>query len=98
MITVNKLEGKTFVFTKGALETVLPLCNSILSDSDVKSVKEDDKNSLMQAYHSMMDEGLRVIAFAYREINDIDIGMGEEMVAVSSMSLNVIHGYIGIFQ
>ena len=69
MSTVNKLEGKTFVFTKGALETVLPLCNSILSDSDVKSINEDDKNSVMQAYHSMMDEGLRVIAFAYKEMS-----------------------------
>ncbi len=73
MSTVNKLEGKTFVFTKGALETVLPLCSGILSRQQghgAKSLNEDDKNSVMQAYHSMMDEGLRVIAFAYREIND----------------------------
>jgi sodium/potassium-transporting ATPase subunit alpha len=71
MSTVNKLGGKTFVFTKGALETVLPLCNSILADSNIKSINEDDKNSIMQTYHSMMDEGLRVIAFAYK---GIDVG------------------------
>ncbi len=71
MSTVNKLDGKTFVFTKGALETVLPLCNNILSDSDIKSIYEDDKNSLMQAYHLMMDEGLRVITFAYKSVGAI---------------------------
>jgi sodium/potassium-transporting ATPase subunit alpha len=65
------LQEKYFVLTKGALESVLPLCNSILSDSDVKSINEDDKNSVMQAYHSMMDEGLRVIAFAYKSVGAI---------------------------
>ncbi|MBI4699423.1 MAG: cation-transporting P-type ATPase [Nitrospirae bacterium] len=54
-------------FTKGALETVLPLCDNILSGSGLKTINEDDKNSVTQAYHSMMDEGLRVIAFAYKE-------------------------------
>jgi sodium/potassium-transporting ATPase subunit alpha len=97
MSTVNKLAGKTFVFTKGALETVLPLCNSILSDSDVKSINEDDKNSVMQAYHSMMDEGLRVIVFAYKEINDIDIGRGERPFAPTDLESNLIFtGLMGL--
>ncbi|MBI4849952.1 MAG: cation-transporting P-type ATPase [Nitrospirae bacterium] len=61
-----------FSFTKGALETVLPLCTDILRDNEVKAISEDDNNSLMHTYHSMMDEGLRVIAFAYKEIGDIE--------------------------
>ena len=94
MSTVNKLEGKTFVFTKGALETVLPLCNSILSDSGVKSINEDDKNSVMQAYHSMMDGGLRVIAFAYKEINDNDVGKGVLQYAPTDLESNLI--FVGL--
>ena len=57
-------------FTKGALESVLPLCNGILTATGIKSVTEDDKKSIIQACHSMMDEGLRVIAFAYKEMTE----------------------------
>ncbi|MBI5409477.1 MAG: cation-transporting P-type ATPase [Nitrospirae bacterium] len=55
-------------FSKGALETVLPLCTGILAGNKVEALSDDYKNSIMQAYHSMMDEGLRVIAFAFKEI------------------------------
>ncbi len=63
MTTLNVLDGKTVVLTKGALETVLPLCNTIL-DNGVKALNEEYKELLTRAYHSMMDEGLRVMAFA----------------------------------
>ncbi|MBI4681612.1 MAG: cation-transporting P-type ATPase [Nitrospirae bacterium] len=78
MSTVNDLEGRIFVFTKGALETVMPLCTQILSGDKVVAIHEsslpmteDHKNSIMQAYHSMMDDGLRVIAFAYKPVGAI---------------------------
>ncbi len=63
-------EGGLFVFTKGALETVLPLCKKILIEDESREISAENKNLLMQAYHSMMDEGLRVIAFAYKEIRN----------------------------
>ena len=63
---------RTFVFTKGALETVLPLCNAVLLGDEVETISEVHKNSIMQAYHSMMDNGLRVIAFAYKEIKNTE--------------------------
>ncbi|MEW6215363.1 MAG: cation-transporting P-type ATPase, partial [Nitrospirota bacterium] len=65
MTTVNVIDNETFVLTKGALETVLPLCNGILKDNEIKTLSEESKDALTQAYHSMMDEGLRVIAFAF---------------------------------
>ena len=64
MTTVNVVDGKTVVLTKGALETVLPLCNTILKDGGFRELNEVNKELLTQAYHSMMDEGLRVMAFA----------------------------------
>ena len=68
MTTVNKLDDKTLVLTKGALETLLPLCTGIFINNEIKTFSDDTKESLMHAYHSMMDEGLRVIAFAFKEI------------------------------
>jgi sodium/potassium-transporting ATPase subunit alpha len=58
-------EGGLFVLTKGAFETVLPLCNGILKDNEIETLSEESKEALTRAYHSMMDEGLRVIAFAF---------------------------------
>ncbi|MBI5664564.1 MAG: cation-transporting P-type ATPase [Nitrospirae bacterium] len=70
-------EGGFFIFTKGALETVLPLCTGILAGGTIGASHEshlqmtdDYKNSIMQTYHSMMDDGLRVIAFAFKEISE----------------------------
>ena len=67
MTTVNVVDGKTVVLTKGALETVLPLCNTILKDNEFRGLSDENKELLTQAYHSMMDGGLRVMAFAFSD-------------------------------
>jgi sodium/potassium-transporting ATPase subunit alpha len=67
MTTVNILEGKTFILTKGALETVLPICTGIIAGDNIAVLSDWNKEILMKEYHSMMDEGLRVIAFAIKE-------------------------------
>jgi sodium/potassium-transporting ATPase subunit alpha len=58
-------EEGLFVLTKGAFETVLPLCNGILKDNETETLSEENKEALTRAYHSMMDGGLRVIVFAF---------------------------------
>jgi len=55
-------------FTKGALETVLPLCSHILVDGEKKPFDKAMKEKITNAYHSLMDKGLRVLSFAYKEI------------------------------
>lgn len=69
MTTVDRVNEETLVLTKGALETVIPLCNRIFEDSDTKTLDDRAKESITQAYHSMMDEGLRVIAFAFKKLD-----------------------------
>jgi sodium/potassium-transporting ATPase subunit alpha len=64
MTTVNVIDNETLVLTKGAFETVLPLCKWIIKDRETTTLSEESKEALTQAYHSMMDGGLRVIAFA----------------------------------
>ncbi len=77
MTTVNKIpsipalpKGGVFIFTKGALETVLPLCSNILINNEIQVLTEGFNRSINQAYHSLMDEGLRVMAFAFRQSKD----------------------------
>ncbi|MFN3479182.1 MAG: cation-translocating P-type ATPase, partial [Thermodesulfovibrionales bacterium] len=58
-----------FAFTKGALESVLPLCNYTLIKGEKTLLDDAGKSQIMDAAHSMMDRGLRVLAFAFREID-----------------------------
>ncbi|HED00772.1 MAG TPA: cation-transporting P-type ATPase [Proteobacteria bacterium] len=77
MTTVNKIppspplpkggEGG-FAFTKGAMESVLPLCSYMLTNGKKVPMDENLKQKAMDAYHSLTDMGLRVLAFAYKEI------------------------------
>lgn len=59
-----------FAFTKGALESVLPLCNSTLIKGGKTLLDGPGKNRIIDTAHSMMDKGLRVLAFAFRELKD----------------------------
>ncbi|MBI5025430.1 MAG: cation-transporting P-type ATPase [Nitrospirae bacterium] len=80
VVTSNKLnENKSedsslvtrdslLVFTKGAMESVLPLCSHILINEEKVPMDESFREKAMNAYHSLMDMGLRVLSFAYKEI------------------------------
>jgi sodium/potassium-transporting ATPase subunit alpha len=84
MTTLNKIppcppllkggEGGLFAFTKGAMESVLPLCNHLLIKGEKIPLGEAHKKQIIDAYHSLMDSGLRVLTFAYKEIEESDIG------------------------
>ncbi|MEW6740950.1 MAG: cation-transporting P-type ATPase [Nitrospirota bacterium] len=74
MTTVNITDGHGFAFTKGAMESVLPLCSSLLISGGKIPLDETHKKQIIDAHHSLMDSGLRVLTFAYREMKESDIG------------------------
>ncbi|HBR22254.1 MAG TPA: ATPase, partial [Nitrospiraceae bacterium] len=70
MTTLNIVEGRMFAFTKGAMEGLLPLCADSLINGDKSPMDEKIRRRINDEYHSMMDRGLRVLAFAYKEMDD----------------------------
>ncbi len=58
-------EGPT-LYCKGALESVLPLCGRILSDGDARPLDHGLREQILTAEETMAEQGLRVLAFAYR--------------------------------
>jgi sodium/potassium-transporting ATPase subunit alpha len=54
-------------YTKGALESVLPLCSSVLTDGKVVPLDGPLREEVTAACNSLMDQGLRVLSFAYKE-------------------------------
>ena len=57
-------------FTKGAMESVLPLCSHLLIDGKEALLDEKIRKRINDEYHAMMDKGLRVLAFAYKELKE----------------------------
>jgi sodium/potassium-transporting ATPase subunit alpha len=58
-------EGPT-LYCKGALESVLPLCSRILMDGDTPPLDHGLQVQILAAQETMAEQGLRVLAFAYR--------------------------------
>lgn len=54
------------LYCKGALETVLPLCNSIYLNQQTNPLDERQRQLLLEAQETMAEQGLRVLALAYR--------------------------------
>ena len=61
---------QVFAFTKGAMESVLPLCSHILINGEKLLMDDAARERALSANHSLMDMGLRVLSFAYKEIEE----------------------------
>src|SRR5574341_158415 len=68
MSVVGSFSEGVLVLAKGAPESVLPLCTRSVIDGKVTTFDEPLKTRASDLYHSLMDRGLRVLAFAYREV------------------------------
>jgi sodium/potassium-transporting ATPase subunit alpha len=92
MSTINLLNGNTYVLTKGAPESIFVICSSCLMDGKTVGFDETYKQKAVSIYHSIMDEGLRVLAFAFRDTkSDEEINSNED--AERDM---VFLGFIGL--
>lgn len=79
MSTANKLKDKTFMITKGALDVLLLKATTIVTSSGVKALTADDKKEIERVNRDFSESGLRVLAFAYKEIeNGKAIGTSDE--------------------
>jgi sodium/potassium-transporting ATPase subunit alpha len=57
-------------FSKGALESILPLCTHMYIRGDTIPLTEELRSRIADSSHALMDMGLRVLSFAYREIKN----------------------------
>lgn len=68
MSTVHKQERGLFVAVKGAPDVLLDHCSKIELDGRVKSLTADDRKRIQAAISKMASGALRVLGFAYKEI------------------------------
>lgn len=79
MSTVHKFEGKTFMFTKGALDVMLDRVVGIQKNERVETITREGKSEIEKVNRDFSKNGLRVLAFSYKEIEEgRTIGLEDE--------------------
>lgn len=81
MSTVHKHKGKKYMFVKGAPDIVLCLCSHVHEKGRVKKLTPESKKKIIQVNEEYAGEALRVLGFAYKEVNG-DKGSEENLVFV----------------
>lgn len=56
------------LYTKGALEALLPLCSWVLTSAEIQPLRADLQKELLSAQETLAAQGLRVLAVAHRTV------------------------------
>lgn len=70
MSVLYEVGGDRIVYVKGAVESVLPLCETIEYENISLTITSEIKSHIEEAYNKMADKGLRVLGFAYKHYKD----------------------------
>jgi len=68
MTTFHKCQNKTCAYSKGAPRSILSACSRIAVESGMVGLTSEHMNSVEAKIHEFANEGLRVIAIAYKEL------------------------------
>jgi len=72
MTTVHKISNNNFVaYTKGAPEIVLSRSKKIFSDGKIRSITENDKDSILNSNTEMAKNALRVLGIAFKNLEGV---------------------------
>ncbi len=70
MSTKYKLHGVPTVLTKGAVDVLLDRLDYIATKDGVREITLEDKEKIVEQNQKFSENGLRVLAFAYRECDE----------------------------
>ncbi len=68
MSVLNQTEGEYTVYTKGAVDEMLPLCTQYRTGSGVRAMTDADREQILKVCNKMSAEALRVLGFAVRTV------------------------------
>ncbi len=79
MSTLHDFNDKTTLFTKGAFDVLLDRLKYIKTSSGVREITSEDKQNIIDVNMKLSQNGLRVLAFAYKELPSVkDITIEDE--------------------
>jgi len=78
MTTLQHIDGKAVVFTKGAMDVLLNLSTHIETLEGVRPITQEDKNLYNKTNFELANKGLRVLAFAWKEVEETTLTFAHE--------------------
>src|SRR5690606_25921823 len=69
MSTLHQQDGKFVVYTKGAIDSLILKCKSVIEDGEIIPLTETHKAILSEAADAMSDKALRTLAVAFKPLN-----------------------------
>lgn len=73
MSTKYRVHGVPTLFTKGAVDVLLDRVDNIATDECIRPITDRDKEHILKQNQLFSGNGLRVLAFAYKECDEADV-------------------------
>ncbi|GAB2533861.1 cation-translocating P-type ATPase [Rufibacter soli] len=80
MGTLHQKEGQAIIYAKGAMEELLQRCTSVLVDGQPRLLTPQDREEWQEKEEQMAREGLKVLAFAYKNTQETRDMLLEDLV------------------
>jgi Ca2+-transporting ATPase len=81
MSTVNKVGSSLRVYAKGAPEVIIGKCDRILYGGSITELTDEHKKIIQSHVNIMADNALRILGFAYKDINQVSEYSNEDVEA-----------------
>jgi len=82
MSTVNLIDNETICYTKGAYDKLIKKCKYILINGKCQKLEQEHIEKLNALNNKMSSEALRVLAFAYKDVNNDFSNIEEELIFI----------------
>ena len=70
MSTVNMVNSKLVLFTKGALDVLINKVNYVADSHGIRKLNDEERKEIISVNKQLSEQGLRILAFAYKELQD----------------------------
>jgi Ca2+-transporting ATPase len=78
MSVVIKEGHHYLLLVKGSLDVLLPRCREVMVDNQVRIMKQGDRQKILALQDAWGTEALRVLAFAYRQLDHQDLQVKDQ--------------------
>ena len=86
----NYIPGKIVSFTKGAPDIIINRCSRISIDGKVTDFSQNIKNQVLEVNSNFSKDALRVLAFAYKEYNELPNNISPDLNEVDMTFVGLV--------
>lgn len=93
----NTQTGANMAFMKGAVERILDACVSVQDKDSVVDFTDEYRERILGNMEALAQQGLRVLAFARRDLSEAEVAKGTELNREAVESQMTFMGIVGIY-